>query len=375
MKKVSERLKKVTLMSVLSTALLLSLAACGSSSSGKESSSYAKSSGASADSAAYEEYAYDDAYDTYEAGSGSTSGTEAPDVPDNSRKLIKNANLTVETEDFDPCIENITNRVNALGGYIEDSYIYNGSTYKGNGELKSANLTIRIPAKNLDAFLDNVAEFSNITSKNYNVSDITLQYVDLEARRDSIKTQHGRLLELMEKAETVEDIIALEERISNLEYELDSAERQLRSYDNQVDYSTITMNVEQVERYTPTEPKSRWAKMGEGFVNSLYDAVDNVLDFLVNLVIALPHLIIFAIFVLIVVLIVRAIIKRNKKKQEARRQAMMSPVPTTYFPPKPAVGAPSQSDSVSPVGEGQGKTENGNSPETSDDKKDNGEKA
>ncbi len=319
-KKVCGNMRRVLVwMLVLSSILVLT--ACGGS---KSSSSGSSRNYASDEAAAASDYSYDDVYesaDYEEAGSSASGGAEMPEAQDTNRKLIKNVNITVETEEFDTCIANINTRISALGGYVEESYTYNGSNYGKSKEIKNATMTVRIPAVNLDAFLNNIAEFTNITSKNYSVTDVTLQYVDTEARRDSIKTQHQRLLDFMEQAETVEDIIALESRISDLEYELDSAERQLRSYDNQVDYSTVYLDINEVERYTPTAPKSRWQEMGEGFVESMYDAIDNLLDFFVGLVVILPHLIVLGIFVLIIVLIVRAIVKKNKKKKEEKLKA------------------------------------------------------
>ncbi len=340
-----------SLLAVLASMVLL--AGCGSSSS---SASYDRASNAKAMGADYaaEEAYYDDAYMTESAADTSASGgTESVEVQeqDSSRKLIKNASLSVETEDYEILIGNVTSRVKALGGYIEDSYSYNGSRSSyGGGEKRYGNMTIRIPSKNLDEFLNNMAEISNITSRNYNVTDVTLQYVDVEARRDSLKTQHERLLEFMEQAETVEDIIALEERISDVEYQLDSAERQLRTFDNQVDYSTVTMDITEVEKYTPVEKKSRWQIMGEGFVDSLYDAIDNLLDFFVGLVVILPHLFFIAVFVLIIVLIVRLCIRSSRKKKAKKAAnyyssngSMMQP-PVTPSPAASAPTAPAPAD-------------------------------
>lgn len=322
MKKIDSGFKTAATLLVISA---LMLTGCGSSFDSAKSqasgSTVNYASEAAYDSADYGYFddAYSAEYDTEEKARGGSDG--GLEVNDTSRKLIKNVNLSVETEDYDTLVNNVTGRVNALGGYIEDSYSYNGSSYREYGrELKYGNLTIRIPAENLDEFLNNIAEISNITSKNYNVSDVTLQYVDVEARKESLNTQHKRLLELMEQAETVEDIIALEERLSDIEYELDSAERQLRSYDNQVDYSTVYMDISEVERFTPTAPKTRLQEMGEGFVNSIYDAIDNILDFFVGLVVALPHIIVFLLIVLIIFLIVRAIIRKSKKKRAAKQQ-------------------------------------------------------
>lgn len=310
-------MKKIC-VNVILTIMILGLFVTGCGSSNKSSSASAESKRYAAEEAAYDyDYAYDNAGyaaeevladTTAESGSGSSS----VEVQDTSRKLIKNVDMSVETDNLDGLLNDINERINGLGGYIEYSYIDNGSS--SYSSRRSSNLTIRIPAKNLDAFINNVTEVSNVVTKNVNVTDVTLQYVDVEAKRDSLNTQQQRLLELMEQAETVEEIIYIEDRLAQIRYELESAERQLRSFDNQVDYSTVTMNISEVKEYTPIEEPTRWEYMTKGFVDSVKGVFNGILDFFAELVVALPYLILWAIIIVIIVLIVRAIIRSNKKK-------------------------------------------------------------
>jgi len=271
-----------------------------------------------ASEACSEEYYADDIYE-YEADT--TSGTdskEAVTVQDTSRKLIKNVDMSVETNDMDVLLSKVSERIDAYSGYIESSYVDNGNgSYKYS---RSASIRARVPAEHLNEFLNNMSEFSNITSKNLSVTDVTLQYVDVEARKDSLTTQQKRLLELMETAETTEDIITIEDRLSEIRYELESAERQLRSYDNQVNYSTISISINEVKEYTPVEEKTRFEKMTSGFLDSVVNVFEGFLDFIVNLVIALPYLVVWGIIIFIIVLIIKGIIKSSKNK-EARKAA------------------------------------------------------
>ena len=88
--------------------------------------------------------------------------------------------MGVETETFTNLLDTIEEKTDALGGYIENSYTYNGSSFYGETD-RNANLTIRIPAENLDEFLSAVSEESNVISRNDSVTDITLHYVIWEA--------------------------------------------------------------------------------------------------------------------------------------------------------------------------------------------------
>ncbi len=234
-----------------------------------------------------------------------------------NRKLIKTVYMDVETENFDELLPGIEHKVEALGGYIENMHLYNGSSHYGKGN-RSANLTVRIPKERLEEFVSQVEETSNVVSKNENTEDVTLQYVDLESHKKALETEQERLLELLEQATTMEDIIAIEERMSQVRYELESMESQLRTYDNLVDYSTVDISVSEVERLTPVEEVSDMQRMTQGFVQSVEGLFTGIKEFLIGVVICLPYLLFAALLVLIVILIIWAVSKRSMKKRMER---------------------------------------------------------
>ena len=305
--------KQGILIGLLSAALMLS--ACGSGSSSDSATATTGSRAAASDMYSYaaEEAAYYD--EDVDGASNGSSGTSSVEVQDTSRKLIRNVDISAETNNMDEMVANIEARVNEYGGYIENSYIDNNSTYSYS---RYASMTIRVPATKLDDFLSNIGEISNITSKSVSVTDVTLQYVDVEAKKESLEAQQTRLLELMEEATTIEEIMDIEERLADIRYQLESAEKQLRSYDNQVDYSTVYLNVSEVKEYTPVEEKSRWEEMTSGFVSSLSGAVGGFLDFLVGLVVALPYIIIWGLVIALCIFIVIKIVRKCSEKSEIR---------------------------------------------------------
>lgn len=326
---------------LLMTATMLVFSACGakSSDSAKGTATYAEAAPAVYEYA--EEEVYDSAAGNYENG-------QAEEVQDTSRKLIKNVSMTVETEDIDELIGNLTNRINSYGGYIEYSFIDNGSP-SNKYYSKSASMTVRIPAKHLDEFLGNVENVSNIISKNSNVQDITLQYVDSEARRASLQTEQQRLLELVEQAEDIEEIIYIEDRLSEVRYELESIERQIRSYDNQVDYSTVNLDINQVKEYTPVVEKTRMEELTEGFVDSVQDVYEGILDFFVGLIVAIPYIIIWGIVILIIVLIIKGIVKRNRKNKDKRLQQQYEMQAQAWAKAQGQQAAPQKAPQVAPA--------------------------
>lgn len=300
------------------------LAGCGSS------AKYAMSTQATADAASYmnasyaaEEYAYDTG-DVYESeSSASYEGSDTPEVQDTSRKLIKNVDLDVETEEFDSLLQTIQAKTESFGGYIESSNTYNGSYYYGRSS-RNASLTLRIPADALNDFLSTVAEVSNITRKSESVSDVTLQYVDMESHKNALETEQTRLLELLDKAESVEDIITIESRLSDVRYQLESMESQLRTMDNQVNYSTVSLYIEEVTSLTPVEEQSLGEKIRLGFLESIRNVGSGIVNFFAALIIKLPYILVWLIILFFAVKLLKALRKamagRKEKKPEKKKE-------------------------------------------------------
>lgn len=267
-----------------------------------------------------EEAVYDTAVEaeTATAGKGiadiGTGSNTAAQVQDVQRKLIKNVNLYVETETFEELFSQVEEKTEGIGGYVEASRVYKGSyAYKG---LQNANFTLRIPVERLDEFLSAVSEISNVISKDENVTDVTLQYVDMKSHKEALETEQERLLVLLEQAETVEDIITIESRLSEVRYQMESMESRLRTLDNQVSYSTVYLYIEEVEKLTPVAEQSAWEKISTGFVRSVYRVGEGCKSFLIGLAINLPYLFVAAVIVLVVLFIIRTAVKRSEKKQK-----------------------------------------------------------
>lgn len=306
------------------------LAGCGSSAFDTMSSEYQY--GSSSDkAAAAEEYYYDLEYGIQTNGSVSemaeteydsvdASGTKEPQVADTSRKLIRNVTMNVETKEFDIMLETVQDKVKELGGYIESMDVYNGSSYSNYRSARNSSLTIRIPQNDLEAFLDSVSDIGNVTNRSDSVEDITLTYVDTESRKEALVIEQERLLALLDKAESIEDIITIESRLSEVRYQLESIESKLRTYDNQVDYSTVYMYIDEVKELTPVEERSTLQRMGDGFVESIKSIVRDVVEFAVWFVAHIPYLVIWAIVITVIVLALRALRRRTKRIKERERQ-------------------------------------------------------
>lgn len=249
--------------------------------------------------------AFDGAGEKVEADMSSSSGAALAD-----RKLIKTVELTAETEDLDALLTAITGRVSELGGYIENQRVYNGSAY-ASYRSRSASLTIRIPADRLDGFVDHVAENTNIVSRYAYIDDVTLTYVATESRVKALQAEESRLLELMDKAENLTDLLQVEARLTDVRYELESVTSRLRTYDNQINYATIHLDISEVQEYTPVEEPSLWQRLSTGFKNSLKDLGESLQDLLVFLVVAFPFLLVYGGIAFVVIWLIRIAVKKR----------------------------------------------------------------
>lgn len=302
-------------LAVLMTASLL----CGCGSSAKSSGSsmaYAEAPAsmkmeAGVEMAASEEIAYDNA--VMDSGAGQSQ----PDLPE-SRKWIITVYLDTETEDLDGLLTALNQQMTELGGYLEDQSIRNGSRY-AQRRYRSADLTVRVPADRVDEFTQAVSGMANVVSNRRELEDITLQYVSTESRMLALQTEEARLLELMEQAETMSDLLEIEARLTDVRYELESTTSRLRVYNNQVDYATIHLSIEEVQEYTPVEEETLWQRISGGFMNSLKSVGEGIVDFFVWIIVSLPYLVVWgAVLALVIYIFKKKKIKlfRRKKKGE-----------------------------------------------------------
>lgn len=300
--------------------ILFSLAGCGKDAPSNTQNEYAMDYGHEANysmdtSSAQETMAYEgyeEANPTLKMNDIESKMAAAAD-----RKLIKTVSMTVETEEFDNLIADLQRRIEEVGGYIEQSDI-NGNSLYMTSYNRSASLDLRVPSDKLDSFVNKLGEISNVTWQNEYIQDITLEYIDVESHKTALETEQKRLLELLEKAESVEDIIAIESRLTDVRYYLQNYESQLRAMDNQISYSTIYLEIREVKRFTPSKERSIWEEIKDGFADSIASIGMGFKHFFVNAVIYIPYLVMYAVVICILFIIGRKIWKRKRNRKEQR---------------------------------------------------------
>lgn len=297
---------KNTLALWLAVLLLLDLGACGGSDkydSASSSASYSGNQSAEIPEATTEE--------------GFDEGA-APD-PDNveivrpqDRKLITTVSIQAETKGYDDFMSWLETRVAGAGGYIESSDMYAYSERE-----RSCDLTLRVPADKLNGFLQEMGETCNILQRSVTEEDVTLNYVDAESYRDALLVEQERLMELLEKADDLTDIMSIEDRLTTVRYQLQNYESTLRVYDNQINYSTVHLSVHEVAELTEPEPES-W---GSRALRGMKDNAKDIGRFFQELGLFLvTHLPTFILIGIVAVIILLATAKHRKEARARRRQ-------------------------------------------------------
>ena len=235
------------------------------------------------------------------------------------RKLVKTLEMNAETEDLDALLEAVMARVGELGGYVENQRVYNGSNYSSR-RSRSASMTIRIPAEELEDFADHMAQNSNIVSRYAYIDDVTLTYVATESRIQALQAEHDRLLELMAKAETMSDLLEVEARLTDVRYELEQVTSQMNVLKNQVNYGTVHLNVDEVVEYTPVAEETFWQRISGGFVDSLEGIGSGIVEITVFVLANLPYLLLIGAGATGVVLLTKRSIRKKKAKKNEESQ-------------------------------------------------------
>ena len=184
------------------------------------------------------------------------------------RKLIKNGSMTLVVDNLEQTRSEVLNLIEKHGGYCANEQ------YSSWEHSSAYNLTVRIPCGNFDSFVSDVeAGKGKIESKSMYINDVTAEYIDLETRLDTKRSYLKRYKELLKSAKSVQEIVSIEDKIRSLEEEIDSTVGQLKYLSNQVDYSTLHLNIRHDDtNYDPHHPEHSqsvaqrlWQSLQSGF--------------------------------------------------------------------------------------------------------------
>ncbi len=179
------------------------------------------------------------------------------------QKIIYTGQLEIDVEDVDETLDTVSNMVEARGGYISQSRLWE----QFDGAQKNLRLVLRVPAETFDNTLSELTELGRVVDQSTQGRDVTEQYYDLEARLNNKIRQEERYLEILDMATTVEEVLKVERELERIRGEIESMEGRMRYLRDQVSLATITLMAR--ETHTPSAVVSTFKEAFSKLLDSI----------------------------------------------------------------------------------------------------------
>lgn len=284
---------------LLITVLALSVISCGASNKGAADEDYITGAPSYSESGSMEKVEGTDS--SYSNGDGS--------------KIIKNANIIAETQDYASATEQLKSLITSVGGHISNSNASENASYNSSGKPeKNASYTIKVPAEQFDSFISGLSNIFNVTKLSTSTEDVSESYFTLQARIDTLQAKREGLVSMLKNVDVNTDFTTwqkINSELTQIDTQLNIYNEQLKALENKVSYATITLSVREVVELTETEEKGYGAEVLDAVKGSLTGVVEFFKVLLIALIYALPFLIMVAGTVIIVIVIIRSSIRRK----------------------------------------------------------------
>ncbi len=239
--------------------------------------------------------AYDDEY-KYNRGEiayqSSDSMVTTSSIYQREMKIIKTGTISAQTEDYDKFINDLSMKINSLGGFLESN---NTEVYQVYNEKKLmyGNIRIRVPQESFYEMVDYLENTVDVRRKNISETDVTKEYYEKDNKVKNLEIQEQHLRELFEKAATVEEMLLIENELRRVRTEIDALNLSLSDINDRAKMSTISLDVEEVMTASLTlkTKDSVWDRAKEGFINTVNGIIRGVENIIVGIVSSSPILI------------------------------------------------------------------------------------
>lgn len=229
------------------------------------------------------------------------------------KKIIKTYRIYLESKAFDDALALITSEAEKFGGYVSQSSVSgNAST----GRSRSASYTVRIPSADAEAYLDTISAVCNVRSSSLTTDDITGSYYDSKARMESLVEQESRLDAMMDKAQTLSEMLAIEDKLTDVRAEINALNKQIQLMDKSVDYSYVYVELSEVIEYHVEDP-TYLQRLGESFGDSFVNFAEVLGEALIIFIWILPFLLVGGTIAIVAVTI--SLKKKRTKKNDSEK--------------------------------------------------------
>ena len=246
-------------------------------------------------------------------------------APDPARKIIYTADLNLESTEFDSASASLLDALAQAGGYVQSSES-GGSTEYG----RWVRWSLRVPADQYRSFLTAAENSASRTSLSESTEDVTADYVDVEARLNSLEAQRQRLEELRAQAGNLEDLLAIENQLTQVQYQIESYTGRKRVLDDQITYSTVNVYLDEVKVLSPTST-SFGSRIARAFTEGWRGFGHGLQDMAVALVGGLPWLLVLGLAIAGGAALYR---RRPRRPKHPGGYAAPQPAPQKEQPPE-----------------------------------------
>jgi uncharacterized protein YceK len=240
------------------------------------------------------------------------------EVAESEKKIIRNAELAIETLDIDDTYNKLIAKLFELGGNIHSE-----ESFK-NEYRASAYVVLKLPPQNLDAFLAYADECGSVTRKTITSEDITAQYIDTEIRLENKRRNLEKYYEYLDEANRSEDVIAIQNQIDSITADIETYQGMLNYWNRSVAESKVTVSIDQLQDPNEIDIEDvefstlSFENMGKIMINGVKkcaDVIVTIFQWLIIVIVTLsPVLLLVAVIVTIIILIAKR--KKRVKKQQ-----------------------------------------------------------
>lgn len=250
-------------------------------------------------------------------GTGETSAAVSNAIID-QRKIIRNANISLEVDNFDVAYGKIEYIISNVG-YVQESKIGKVKHYVDNKEVLVTNgvIVIRVDSDKFNSILKDVKGLGLLTDENIKTDDVTDKFFDIESRLRLLRFEESRLEEYLKKIDNIDNIFKTERQLTDIRHEIEQLTGNLNKLSNLVKLSTITINMnEKVPKSSsePPEEPTYLSKLKENFLDSLSGVIEFLGNLLLFIVAILPSLVVLGIVIFVVYLVWKKRLKNKIKK-------------------------------------------------------------
>jgi hypothetical protein len=227
------------------------------------------------------------------------------------RKVIMSASLSLQTTNYDKSTTDLEGIVNQYGGFIQDSSTQ-GTGVNETDQPRTASYTVRVPSDKMYNFISDAGSVGELLSKSVKGDDISKDYYDTQTQLTTLKAEQQRVIAIMSKTTNMNDMLTAENRLSDIDNEINQLTGELQQWDSLVDLSTVTITINEVKQIS-VHQNGFGGQISAVFSESIGALVTTFEVLLKIIIVILPFAIVFGGIALIIILIMKLFKKRNKK--------------------------------------------------------------